>query len=62
MKTIILCLALISIAAAQRPAPQKAQAELHWKPKFTEIDVIVRTAWDWRRAHPRGYRATSTHS
>jgi len=43
-------------------APQKAQAELHWKPKFTEIDVIVRTAWDWRRAHPRGYRATSTHS
>ncbi len=26
MKTIILCLALISVAAAQRPAPQKAQA------------------------------------
>ena len=25
-------------------------------------DVIVRTAWDWHRAHPHGYRATSTHS
>jgi UDP-glucose-4-epimerase GalE len=42
-------------------APQKAQSELHWKPQFAEIDTIVRTAWDWRRAHPRGYRATSTH-
>src|ERR1041385_596028 len=26
MKTIILCLALISIAVAQKPAPQRAQA------------------------------------
>ena len=43
-------------------APQKAQAELHWKPQFAEIDSIVRTAWDWRRAHPHGYGATSTHS
>ena len=43
-------------------APQKAQAELHWKPRFPEIDAIVRTAWTWRRAHPQGYRATSTHS
>ena len=43
-------------------APQKAQAELHWKPQFAELDSIVRTAWDWRRAHPHGYGATSTHS
>ena len=43
-------------------APQKAQAELHWKPRFPEIDAIVRTAWTWRRAHPQGHRATSTHS
>jgi UDP-glucose-4-epimerase GalE len=43
-------------------APQKAQSDLHWKPQFAEIDVIVRTAWAWRRAHPRGYRAPDTHS
>jgi UDP-glucose-4-epimerase GalE len=43
-------------------APQKAQAELHWKPRVSELDAIVRTAWDWRRAHPHGYRATTTHS
>jgi UDP-glucose-4-epimerase GalE len=56
--------------AARRPgdpavlyaAPQKAQSELHWKPRLAELDVIVRTAWDWRRAHPHGYRATTTHS
>ena len=43
-------------------APQKAQAELHWKPRFPDLDAIVRTAWAWHRAHPHGYRATSTHS
>jgi UDP-glucose-4-epimerase GalE len=36
-------------------APQKAKAELHWVPKFTGIDEIVRTAWDWHSAHPHGY-------
>ena len=43
-------------------APQKAQSELHWKPSYPDLEAIVRTAWDWRRAHPRGYRATTTHS
>jgi UDP-glucose-4-epimerase GalE len=43
-------------------APQKAQSELHWKPSYPDLEVIVRTAWDWRRAHPHGYRATTTHS
>jgi UDP-glucose-4-epimerase GalE len=37
-------------------APQKAQAELHWTPHFPELDAIVRTAWNWHSAHPRGYR------
>lgn len=39
-------------------APQKAEAELHWKPRFTDIDSIVRTAWEWHRTHPHGYGAT----
>ena len=33
-------------------APQKAQAELHWTPRFADLDAIVRTAWDWHRTHP----------
>jgi UDP-glucose-4-epimerase GalE len=36
-------------------APGKAQAELGWTPRFGSLETIVRTAWDWHRAHPRGY-------
>jgi UDP-glucose 4-epimerase len=36
-------------------SPQKAQAELHWTPRFRDIDAIVRTAWEWHRDHPHGY-------
>jgi len=36
-------------------APQKAQSELHWTPRFADLETIVRTAWNWHRAHPRGY-------
>ncbi len=36
-------------------APHKAQQALHWTPKLATLDAIVRTAWQWHRAHPRGY-------
>jgi len=39
-------------------APHKAQSELHWKPHFPDLESIVRTAWEWHRAHPHGYAAT----
>ena len=38
-----------------KKAPQKAEAELHWKPRFADLDSIVRTAWEWHRTHPHGY-------
>ena len=41
-------------------APQKAQAELRWTPRFADLESIVRTAWAWHRAHPHGYRATTS--
>ena len=28
---------------------------LGWKPRYTEIEPIVETAWRWHRTHPRGY-------
>jgi UDP-glucose-4-epimerase GalE len=37
-------------------AAHKAHAELHWTPRYPELDAIVRTAWNWHSAHPRGYR------
>jgi UDP-glucose-4-epimerase GalE len=39
-------------------APQKAQSELHWMPRFPDLESIVRTAWEWHRTHPRGYGRT----
>jgi UDP-glucose-4-epimerase GalE len=36
-------------------APHKAQQELHWTPALPTLDAIVRTAWQWHQAHPRGY-------
>jgi UDP-glucose-4-epimerase GalE len=36
---------------------QRIRRELGWRPQFEDIDVIVRTAWQWRAAHPNGYGA-----
>ncbi|HET8728745.1 MAG TPA: UDP-glucose 4-epimerase GalE [Alphaproteobacteria bacterium] len=30
-------------------------AQIGWKPRFTDIDEIIRSAWQWRRRHPNGY-------
>jgi UDP-glucose 4-epimerase len=35
--------------------PSKIQAEIEWEPRYTEIDPIVETAWNWFRNHPNGY-------
>ena len=36
-------------------AAHKAQAELHWTPRFADLETIVRTAWTWHSTHPHGY-------
>jgi UDP-glucose 4-epimerase len=33
----------------------QAQRELGWRPRFGDLDEIVRTALQWRRQHPNGY-------
>jgi UDP-glucose 4-epimerase len=33
----------------------KAKKELGWRPRFEDLDTIVRTAWAWRQTHPGGY-------
>jgi UDP-glucose-4-epimerase GalE len=35
----------------------RIKRDLGWKPRFEEIDTIVRTAWQWRESRPAGYRA-----
>jgi UDP-glucose-4-epimerase GalE len=34
---------------------ERIRRELGWAPRLTDLDVIVDTAWQWRRRHPRGY-------
>ena len=49
--------------AARRPGdppelyadPGRIKRELGWEPRYTDIDAIVASAWEWHRAHPKGY-------
>ena len=34
---------------------QKAQNQLGWVPKYSDLDTIIKTAWEWHRSHPQGY-------
>jgi UDP-glucose 4-epimerase len=38
----------------------KIQKELGWKPRYTDIKAIVETAWNWHRAHPKGFKGATT--
>jgi UDP-glucose 4-epimerase len=33
----------------------KIMRELGWKPKYPELDSIIRSAWDWLQKNPQGY-------
>jgi UDP-glucose 4-epimerase len=35
----------------------KARNVLGWKPRFTDLETIVESAWKWHQAHPDGYRS-----
>jgi len=34
---------------------EKVKQELGWKPKYADLESIVRSAWEWRKSHPNGY-------
>jgi len=34
---------------------KKAIKELGWKPQFTDVYEIIKTAWEWHKRHPKGY-------
>jgi UDP-glucose-4-epimerase GalE len=43
-------------------ANDRVRDVLGWRPRFTDLDDIVRTAWAWRVARPRGYCDQSTRT
>ena len=34
---------------------EKAIKELGWKPEFNDLETIISSAWNWHKAHPKGY-------
>jgi UDP-glucose 4-epimerase len=34
---------------------EKIKKELGWRPEYADLESIVRSAWEWRRARPNGY-------
>ena len=35
---------------------EKAEKVLGWTPEFKNLDEIIKTAWNWHKNHPHGYR------
>jgi UDP-glucose 4-epimerase len=35
--------------------PSKAKTLFGWNPVVSDLQTIIRSAWDWRLRHPRGY-------
>jgi UDP-glucose 4-epimerase len=33
----------------------RIQKRLGWKPRYSDLETILRTAWDWHQHHPAGY-------
>lgn len=36
-------------------SPKKIMSELGWKPKNTNMQDILSSAWEWHKSHPNGY-------
>jgi UDP-glucose 4-epimerase len=34
---------------------EQIRQELEWKPVYSELDTIIRTAWQWHKANPNGF-------
>ncbi|MDW8396289.1 MAG: UDP-glucose 4-epimerase GalE [Anaerolineae bacterium] len=37
---------------------ESIRRELGWQPKHLDLESIIRSAWEWHRAHPNGYGDT----
>lgn len=33
----------------------KAKSQLNWEAKYSDIETIIETAWNWHKSHPEGY-------
>jgi UDP-glucose 4-epimerase len=45
--------------AALYAASGRLQRELIWRPRYADLETIVRHAWQWHKRHPRGYQTSA---
>lgn len=36
--------------------PSRIKKELGWQPQHSDLETIVKTAWQWYKSHPKGYQ------
>lgn len=41
---------------------ERIRKELHWQPRYSQLDAIISSAWEWHRMHPYGYRTQGERS
>jgi UDP-glucose 4-epimerase len=57
--------AIPSVESPRRPgdsarlvaSPQRIISELGWNPRFTNLQDILSSAWEWHKSHPNGYNS-----
>jgi UDP-glucose 4-epimerase len=37
----------------------RARSVLGWNPQYSDVESIMRSAWEWHKSHPRGYSAAT---
>jgi UDP-glucose 4-epimerase len=55
--------AIPAVEAPRRPgdpavlvaSSERIMNELGWKPRYPELETIIRSAWEWHQRHPHGY-------
>ena len=54
---------IAAIEAPRRPgdpavlvaSSEKIKRVMGWNPQHSDVEAIVRSAWEWHSAHPKGY-------
>jgi len=34
---------------------EKIKKELGWRAKYSDLETIVKSAWQWHKTHPKGF-------
>jgi UDP-glucose 4-epimerase len=42
-------------------SPKRLMHDLGWRPQFSSLKTIIRSAWEWKQTHPAGYEDLETN-